>query len=179
MTGRLFWPCWWLAAVTTGLVAGFMLGHALVLGPFLDWMLLDDRRGLAASYPAFARSAGRGGLTIFYAICGLQVIAALTLLALALAARRHRVGAAVAALTAVLWIAVHYGSGFGAVEAIALRSATPVSADVAARFVAWNVPVHAAHAATLLAGLAALLAMPLASARGHRPRDGGDGSHHS
>jgi hypothetical protein len=164
MTRRLFWPCWLLASVTTGLVAGFMLGHALILGRFLDWMLAGDPRLFAATYPAFARSGGGTGLMAFYAICGLQVVAVLVLLALSLSARRHRLGAGVAAITAVLWPVVHYASGFGAVEAVALRSLTPVAADVATRFLAWNTPVHTAHAALLLVGLVALLAMPVAAA---------------
>jgi hypothetical protein len=102
MTQRLFWPCWLLAAVTTGLVAGFMLSHALILGRFLDWVLVNDPRQLAATYPAFAHSVGRGGLSAFYGICGLQVVAALALLALSLGARRHRRAAGVPALAAVV-----------------------------------------------------------------------------
>ena len=161
---RLFGSCWVLASVTTGLVAGFMLGHALILGRFVDWMLASDRRLLASTYPVFASSAGRGGLTMFYAICGLQVIAALTLLGLALGTRRHRRAATIAALAAVLWPLVHYASGFGALEAVVLRSTTPVPPEVAARFLAWNAPVHAIHAALLLVGLLALLAMRLTAA---------------
>jgi hypothetical protein len=165
VTNRLFWPVWLLAAVTTGLVAGFMLGHALILGRFLDWMLTRDPRLLATTYPTFARAAGSTGLTLFYAICGLQIVTALALLALALGVRRHRTGAAIAGLTAVLWPILHYASGFGAVEAVALRSATPVTPEVAARFVAWNAPLHTIHAALLAVGLIALLAMPLTAAR--------------
>jgi hypothetical protein len=164
VTLRLFWSCWLVASVTTGLVAGFMLGHALILGRFLDWLLVSDPRLLASTYPAFASSAGRGGLTMFYAICGLQVIAALALLALALVARRHRLAAAVAALAAVLWPTVHYASGFGALEAMVLRTTTPVSPEVASRFLAWNAPVHAIHAVLLVAGLLALLAMRITAA---------------
>ena len=41
MTDRLFWPIWFLAALLTGLVAGFMLGHALIMAQFLDWLLLS------------------------------------------------------------------------------------------------------------------------------------------
>jgi hypothetical protein len=164
MTRRVFWPCWLLASVTTGLVAGFMLGHALILGRFLEWMLVNDPRLLAATYPVFARSVEGKGLTVFYAICGLQVVAALALLALSLIARRHRLGAGVSAMTAVLWPVVHYASGFGAVEAVVLRGVAPVSADVAMSFLAWNTPVHSIHAALLLVGLAALLAIPLAAA---------------
>jgi hypothetical protein len=161
MAQRLFWPCWLLATMTTGLVAGFML----ILGRFLDWMLASDPRALAATYPAFARSGGGTGLTLFYGICGLQVVPAVALLALSLGARRHRLGAGVAAITAVLWPVVHYASGFAAVEAVALRSVTPVSIDVAASFLAWNIPVHAVHAALLSMGLAVLLAIPAAARR--------------
>jgi len=165
MTQRLFWPCWLLASVTTGLVAGFMLGHALILGRFLDWMLATDARQFAATYPAFARSVGARGLGIFYAICGIQVVAALALLALALGARCHRLAAGVAASTALLWLMVHYGSGFGAVEAVVLRSLTPVSPELAGGFLALNTSVHLAHALILLVGLGALLAMPLGARR--------------
>jgi hypothetical protein len=147
MAQRLFWPCWVLASVTTGLVAGFMLGHAL-------------------SYPTFANSAGRGGLMAFHALCSLQVVAALALLAQALGLRRHRLGAGIAATAAVLWPALHYGSGFAAVEAAALRSVTPISADVATAFLAWNSRVHTAHTVLLVVGLTALLTIPAVI---HRP----------
>jgi hypothetical protein len=78
-------------------------------------------------------------------------------------------GAAVAALTAVLWPVVHYASGFGSIEAVALRSVTPMSRDAAASFLALNIPVHAAHVVTLLVGLVALLAMPLSAGRSDSP----------
>jgi len=186
---RLFWSCWLLASVTTGLVAGFMLGHALILGRFLEWMLATNPRQFAATYPTFASSVGVPGLWIFYAICGVQVVAALALLALSLGARRHRLAAGVAASAAVLWLMVHYGSGFGAVEAVVLRSTTPVSPEFADRFQALSTPVHLAHASLLLVGLGALLAIPLGagpsldsgSARGRRtptvgPRDAPTGA---
>ena len=41
MTERLYWPSWFLAALLTGVVAGFMLGHALILARFVDWLLLS------------------------------------------------------------------------------------------------------------------------------------------
>ena len=171
---RLFWPCWLLASVTTGLVAGFMLGHALILGRFLDWMLATDARQFAAMYPTFARAAGARGLWVFYAICGIQVVAALALLALSVGARSHRLGAGIAASAGVLWIMVHYGSGFGAIEAVVLRSTTPVSSELAAGFRALNASVHLLHASILLVGLGALLAMPLVTGRSRDPSNAGD-----
>jgi hypothetical protein len=170
MMPRLFWPCWMLASLATGLVAGFMLGHALILGRFLDWMLARDPALLAATYPVFARSVGRGGLAVFYAICAVQIVATLGLLALSLGTRCRRRAVGVAAIAA-LWPLVHYGSGFGALEAVALRGVTPASPEVAARFLTLNGPLHVAHAASLLVGLAALLAIPLAARSGATERN--------
>ncbi|MGH7276514.1 MAG: hypothetical protein ACREIY_05740, partial [Candidatus Rokuibacteriota bacterium] len=112
MAQRLFWPCWFVAAALTGVVAGFMLGHALVLGRFLDWLLASATPGLLAqTYPVFRGGAGRAGLDVYYAVAGLQVLTALAFLAVALVARRHRGAAAVAAVGGSLWVIVHYASG--------------------------------------------------------------------
>ena len=61
MTERLYWPSWFLAAVLTGIVAGFMLGHALILARFVDWLLLAGAPALSQAYPAFRATAGRTG----------------------------------------------------------------------------------------------------------------------
>ena len=164
MVTRFYWPSWVVAVVTTGLVAGFMLSHALLLGRFLD-VLLTSGSGVpfGSTYPTFARTAGRSGLTLFYGLCGVQVVAALAFLAVAVGARGERLAAAIAGIAAVLWPAVHYGSGFGAVEQAVLRSGVEVPAELAARFVTWNAPIHVLHAAVLTAGLGALLSVPLSA----------------
>ena len=51
-------------------------------------------------------------------------------------------------------------------EAAAQRSVTPISADVATAFLAWNSRVHAAHTVLLGVGLAAMLTIPAVV---HRP----------
>jgi hypothetical protein len=152
---RLYWPSWIFAAFLTGIVGGFMLGHALIMARFLDWLLLSGVPALSQAYPAFRGSAGRSGLGAYYAVAGLQVIAA----------RRHRVAAVVAGVAGAMWIAVHYASGFGALEADVLQGVGPVGPDTARRFVDWNVPIHCAHAVILAVALAALLAVPLAALR--------------
>jgi hypothetical protein len=161
---RLYWFSWAFATATTGIVAGFMLGHALVLGRFLDWMLTSGRaRLLAETYPAFRESSGKLGLDLFYAVAGLQIIAAICFAIISRAAGRRVVLGIVIGITAVLWPLVHYGSGFGFLEASVYRSATPVAPNVAGEFVAWNGPIHIFHAATLIVALYALLAVPFTS----------------
>src|SRR5439155_15274314 len=103
LAARLYWPGWVLATVLTGLVAGFMLGHALVLGRFVEWLLTAGAPAHGLLYPAFRATSGRGGLTVFYAVCGLQVISVVAFLVLALASGRARGAAALAAAAGVLW----------------------------------------------------------------------------
>ena len=165
MTDRLYWPSWFLAALLTGFVSGFMLGHALILAQFLNWLLLSGVPALSEAYPTFRRSAGRAGLDAYYAVAGLQVIGTSAFLLVSLAARRHRTAALVAGVAGVAWIAIHYASGFGALEAAALGSAGPISRDVAGRFAGWNVPIHVVHAAVLTVALGALLSVPLTAPR--------------
>ena len=165
MTDRLYWPSWFLAALLTGIVGGFMLGHALILAQFLNWLLLSGVPALSQAYPTFRATAGRSGLDAYYVVAGLQVIGTTAFLLVSLAARRHRAAALVAGVTGALWIAVHYASGFGALEASVLRDTGPVAANVAGRFVGWNVPIHVIHAVILTVALGALLSVPLASLR--------------
>jgi len=142
-----------------------MLGHALILARFLDWLLLSGAPALSQAYPAFRGSAGRSGLGTYYAVAGLQVIGTSAFLLVSLATRRHRAAAFVAGVAGSLWIAIHYASGFGALEGSVLRGAGPVSREVAGRFVGLNVPVHVFHAVTLTVALGALLSVPLAALR--------------
>jgi len=165
MTDRLYWPSWFLAALLTGIVAGFMLGHALILARFLDWLVLSGTLALSQAYPSFRRSTGRSGLDAYYALAGLQVAGTSAFLLVSLAARRHRAAALVAGVAGALWIVVHYASGFGALEASVLRSVSKVPREVTGRFVGWNVPIHVFHAATLAVALGALLTVPLAAMR--------------
>jgi hypothetical protein len=149
-----------------------MLGHALILAPFLSWMLADGPPGtMDHTYPVFRATAGAVGLTVYYLVAGVQVAMALAFLAAAVAMRRQRAAAAVAGAASVCWVIVHYASGFGAVEAELWRNPSGGAGDVARRFLAWNTPIHFLHAGILTVALLALLSVPLLSlARGGRPR---------
>ena len=166
---RLYWTCWILATATTGLVAGFFLGHALLLGRFLDWLLASGRAGvLASTYPVFREGPGRGGLDVFYAIAGLQVLAGLAFAAVSMVQRRHPIIGLLVGAAAIGWPIVHYATGFAATEARVLRSATEASREVAAAFLAANGPVHVFHVVALGLAFLALLVVPL-TAPSRRP----------
>ena len=165
LAARLYWPGWAVATVLTGLVAGFMLGHALVLGRFVEWLLTAGAPAHGLLYPAFRATSGRGGLTAFYAVCGLQVISVVAFLVLALASGRARGAAALAAAAGVLWLVAHSASGFGALERKVVMATGEVPVDVSESFLRLNIPIHLFHAATLTAALGALLAVPRSALR--------------
>jgi hypothetical protein len=162
----LYWACWLLAVLFTGLVAGLMLGHALILAPFLSWMLANGPPGiLDHTYPVFRATAGAVGLTVYYLVAGVQVAMALGFVAAAVAMRRHQAAAAIAGAASVCWVIVHYASGFGAVETQLWRSPAEGADGAARNFVAWNTPIHFLHAGILTVALLALLWVPLLSLR--------------
>src|SRR2546425_7091627 len=121
MTDRLYGPSWFLAALLTAIVAGFMLGHALILARFLDWLVHSATPALSQAYPAFRRSTGRSGLDAYYVLAGLQVAGTSAFLLVSLVARRHRVAALVAGVAGAPWIVVDYAAGVGAPAAGGLR----------------------------------------------------------
>src|SRR2546422_10533444 len=125
----------------------------------------DGDPGAGLEYAAFRATAGRGGLTAFYAVCGLQVIAVVVFLGLALASGRARGAAALAAAAGALWVVAHYASGFGALEATVVRATSAVPPDIAASFLRLNVPIHFFHLATLATALGALLTVPRSASR--------------
>src|ERR1700675_3967039 len=93
----LYWACWLLAVLFTGLVAGLMLGHALILAPVLSWMLAIGPPGtLDHPQPVLRATAGGVGLTVYYLLAALQIAMVLGFLVAAVAMRRHRAAAAVA-----------------------------------------------------------------------------------
>ncbi len=162
---RVYWPCWIVASILTGLVAGAMLGHALLLGRFVEWLLTSSPPALPGAYVVFRAAAGRPWLLAFYAVCGLQVLSVVAFLGAALVTRREASPAAVAAAAGTLWLVVHYASGFGGLEARVLGSGTELPRSLIARFVRWNTPVHFFHAAMLTTALGALLSVPPAAPR--------------
>src|SRR4029453_4393267 len=94
-----------------GVVAGFMLGHALILARFVDWLLLSGAPALSQAYPGFRATAGGPGLDAFYAVAGLQLVGTSAFLLVALMAGRHRTAALVAGVAGALWVGAPHTAG--------------------------------------------------------------------
>ncbi len=171
--------CWVVAASTTGIVAGFMVSHALLLGRYLDWLLMSGRaQAVVDTYAVFTSNPGHGGLVAYYALSGLQVVAGVAFAVVSVIVGQHVLEGVLVGVASVLWPTVHYVSGFATLEARVLHAARVPSPDVVARFVRWNVPIHGAHAAMLLIALGTLLSVRLSAHRSSRGGSLRPGSSH-
>ena len=139
MDAQSYTIAWLVATILTGVVAGFYLGHALLLGSMFSWLAVDGRESrLWQTYSEFrlVHSA-----LPYLAIIGLQQLSVVTVLAVAVWQRRNVLAVGCAAVSTLLVPAFHHASGFGALELGVVSGAIRVPGDLA-RFSAWNVPEH-------------------------------------
>jgi hypothetical protein len=161
--GNGYWACWSFATLTTGLLAGFLLGHCLILGRFFSWMVASGRQPLISeTYAVFRQEQG---VQAYLALLVIQTLATVLFLIVALVKKRGVGIAAVAALASPLWYAVHFASGLAVVEPTVVGSLHPVPTELASRFVSLNLPVHLLATALMVAALSVLLTVPMVAMR--------------
>ena len=156
---RAYWIAWVFATSTTGILAGFLVGHCVILGRFFTWMAASGRQPLLGeTYATFRQEQG---VRAYLALLVLQTLATLLFLAAGLL-RRRRVGIeAIPALASPLWYAVHFASGFAVIEPAVVGGLHAVPPDLTARFVSLNLPVHLFATGLMLVAFSVLLSIPL------------------
>jgi hypothetical protein len=135
-----------LALVSSGLVAGAMAAHTVVLGTILTW-LLDERRpqelhtlldGYRKRY--FAR------VIVYWAAFGFHFLAISVFAVVALlAGRGSSLAIAAAIIGAPLWVGIHLAT-FGRLEAKAMATPGMLTEFERARFVRYNGVLHVLYA---------------------------------
>ena len=140
-----------LALVGSGLVAGAMAAHTVVLGTILTW-LLDERRPqelhtLLDGY----RKRYLARVVVYWAVFGFHFLA---ISAFALVAWQAGRGASLAIAAAVvgapLWVGIHLAT-FGRLEAKAMSNPEALTEPERARFVRYNGVLHVFYALCLCA----------------------------
>jgi hypothetical protein len=72
---RGYWVAWFFATSTTGLLAGFLVAHCLILGRFFTWMVASGWQPvLGETYAIFRQEQGVRG---YLALLMLQTLATL------------------------------------------------------------------------------------------------------
>lgn len=146
---------WYLAVLSTGVAAGAMTGHALLLGRFFTWVFATGRTEMfGLHYPAFI--AAKKPQRLFDHLFTLALLAVTAHAVLLWFADRISALSLAAAGLQWLFVAIFFGTGFAALE-VELFTTGTASPERAARFLALNTRVTAVSALLLLASFACLV----------------------
>lgn len=160
---RAYWALWVVTVMLTGVLAGYMVSHAIMLGRFFDWFVATDNLELLRrTYTMFR--AHSNAYRVYDIPLLLHLIAGTAFAANALLLKRHRTIAVLAGL-ATWWVgAIFVGFGVGSAEDAVLTSTADQA--TAQYFLAVNIPAHSSFAAIYLTALFLLLIIPLVDLRG-------------
>ena len=149
-----------LALVCSGLVAGAMFAHTVVLGTILTW-LLDERR--PKELHTLLDGYKRRYLTriiAYWAVFGVHFLAILAFAVVALLdGRGSLLAIAAAVIGAPLWVGIHLAT-FGRLEAKAMATPMALTEAERGRFVRYNGLLHVFYAFCLCASFILIALTP-------------------
>ncbi len=146
---------WLLAILATGIAAGAMAGHALLLGRFFNWIFESNRTEMfRQSYPVFIREKKPELLFDNLFILALLLTNAYEVLLW----RADRIDALSLAAAGSQWlfVLIFFGSGFASLERELLVKGN-IAPDRVQRFLSLNTPMTVLSAILLLASLTCLV----------------------
>ena len=140
---RVYWILWFALTMITGILAGFLVSHSIMLGRYFTWLIESGNNQVFVDTFSVFREATRANVhyNLFLWI-SLFIGVAWTAVCFILRSTR---GTAVIAGLSSFWVGVvFFASDFAAAEA-AVSTGT---ADEALRqfFAAWNIPMHVSFA---------------------------------
>jgi hypothetical protein len=153
-----YWTLWVVTTMLTGILAGYMVSHSIMLGRFFTWFVdSNNLELLRQTYTAF-RAQGRAH--IWYDVpLFLHLIVGVVWTALSFLLKRHRLIATTAGLSTV-WVSIlFFGLRFDEAEdAVLTSTADPATTQY---FAVLNVPLHSLFAVIYVTSLFLLLLVPL------------------
>jgi len=141
--GRFHWILWFILTMLTGILAGFLTSHSIMLGRYFTWLIETGNYNVFTDTFAVFRAATRANVHYNLFLWASFLVGILwTILSFIL--KRGRITALVAGLSS-FWVSiVFFASNFSDAEAA-------VSSGIAAEsvrqfFVSWNLPMHRSFA---------------------------------
>lgn len=140
---KAYWFFWFLITIATGMLAGFLTSHSIMLGRFFSWLLKNNHNEVFTDYFSVFREETRAN--VYYNLfLYFGLISGIGFTIICFIKKRTRIVALIAGLS-TLWVSVGFFTwDFNQIE----EAVSTGVADVATteKFLAWNLPMHTAFA---------------------------------
>ena len=141
---RVYWVLWFALTMITGILAGFLVSHSVMLGRYFTWLIESGNNGVFVDTFSVFRETTRANVH-YNLFLWISLAVGVVWAIVCFIVRKTRVVAVIAGLSS-FWVGgVFFASGFADAEALV----TTGMAGEAVRqfFVSWNIPMHASFAA--------------------------------
>jgi len=155
---KLFWIFWYSTTMLTGILAGFLVSHAIMFGRFLQWFLESGNENLLHQTYTVFRAASSPHIAYNIPL-SLAFVSGIIWTVFAFIAKRDRIIAVTAGLSTVWVSAIFFCSNFAEAEE-AVMTAT-ADATLTQLYTTLNLPLHTLFAAMYVVSLFLLLFVPL------------------
>ena len=140
---RVYWVLWFALTMITGILAGFLVSHSVMLGRYFTWLIESGNNGVFADTFSVFRETTRANVH-YNLFLWISMTIGVVWTTVCFIIRKTRIVAVIAGLSS-FWVGcVFFASGFAAAEA----AVTTGTAGEAVRqfFASWNIPMHASFA---------------------------------
>lgn len=155
---KLFWIFWCSTTMLTGVLAGFLLSHAIMLGRFFQWFMDSGNENLLHQTYTVFRAASNPHIA-YNTPLYLAFISGIVWAVFAFIVKRDRIIAVTAGLSTVWVSVIFFCTNFGEAEE-AVMTAT-ADATLTQLYTTLNLPLHTLFAAMYVVSLFLLLLVPL------------------
>jgi len=141
---RVYWILWFAITMITGILAGFLVSHSVVLGRYFTWLIESGNNHVLVDTFSVFRETTRANVH-YNLFLWISLVIGIAWTTVCFIIRNTRVTAVIAGLSS-FWVGcVFFVSDFAAAEE-AVATGTAGEA-VRQFFVAWNIPMHVSFAA--------------------------------
>jgi hypothetical protein len=140
---KIHWVLWFAITMLTGILAGFLTSHSVVLGRYFTWLIESENYQVFTNTFSVFREATHANVH-YNLFLWVSFLIGIIWTIFCFIVKKNRIIALIAGLSTVWVGCVFFASGFSeAEEAVAMGVA-----DEAVRqfFVSWNIPMHLSFA---------------------------------
>jgi hypothetical protein len=157
---KLFWAFWCSTTILTGILAGFMISHSIMLGRFFTWYIESGNvELLRQTFTVFRETSSPPPQVVYNVPLYLAFVSGVVWTVLAFVLKRDRIIAMIAGLS-TFWVGnIFFISDLDEAEEAVLSGSA--DASMTQFFASINLPIHTCFAAIYVVSLLLLLLVAL------------------